>query len=242
MKTTKILLGALRVSALIALFAVAMPAQAQTVNVNFNSDDATYSGTGAAPDAGTVWHSVQWSRSGGYPSSSYGLTSGPLLNSTGGSSSVAVEMYSPGGFNPYNSANHAAFADPLLSDEFYGTPETIEITGLTAGGQYDLYLYSQNGGYNSNNTTFTFGTSKTAANTLLGDAAFTPGVNYVEFALTADVSGDITGSFDGLAPGVNGLQIEAVPAVVPEPASLATMSLVGMALLMFCKRFKKQSV
>jgi len=243
MKTTKILLGALRVSALIALFAMT-PAQAQTVNVNFNSDNATYSGTGAAPDPGTVWNSVQWARDGGFPSSGYGQTATGLVNSTGGASLVTVSLYDAGGYNPYNaaSAHHAVFADPLLSDEFYGGGSTIAISGLTVGGIYDLYLYSQNGNYNSDNTTFTFGTSKTAVNNAVGDETFTAGVNYVEFVLTADGSGDITGSYGGAAAGLDGLQVEAVPAVVPEPVSLATMSLVGMAMLLFCKRLKKQSV
>jgi hypothetical protein len=240
MKTTKILLGAVRVSALIALFAVAMPAQAQTVNLNFNSVDAIYTGTGAAPDTGTYWNSVQWARNSGFPSSGYGQTASSLLESDGHtSSSITVSLYDAGGYNPYNSANHAAFADPLLSDEFYGGGSTIAITGLTPGGNYDLYLYSENGGHNSDNTTFTFGTSLTAVNNATGDLAFTPGVNYVEFALTADGSGDITGSYSGIAPGIDGLQIEAVAA--PEPSTYALVAL-GAGMLMLRLRRKGASL
>jgi len=235
MKTTKILLGALRISALIALFAVAMPAKAQTVNVNFNGNGDTYTGTGAASDMGTYWNSAT-------SAPFTAKTFSPLLNSTGGSSTVAVTMTNPDTANPYDASvnNPAPFANPLLSDEFYGQTATIELTGLTAGATYNLYLYSENGGYNSNLTTFTFGTAKTVSNGG-SEASFVNGGNYVEFTLVANGLGDITGTENN---AVNGLQVQFVSAPVgaPEPASLATMSLVGMALLMFCKRFKKQSV
>jgi len=241
MKTTKILLGALRVSALIALFAV-VPAKAQTVNVNFNGPTSdTYTGLGAASDLGTVWNSAT---SAGATSATFS----PLVNSYGGTSSVTVNLSDPSSFNPYNSASHAAFANPLLSDEIYpNSTMTLTVGGLTPGDKYNLYLYAQNGGYNSDNTVFTFGTSESAVNTALGDAAFTPGVNYVEFAsLTANGSGDLIGTIAPGAPGagaISGLQVQAeAPVEAPEPSSLATMSLVGIAMLLFCKRLKKQSV
>ena len=97
MKTTKILLGALRISALIALFAVAMPAKAQTVNVNFNGNGDTYTGTGAASDTGTFWNSATSA-----PFTAKTFSS--LLNSAGGTSTVAVTMTNPDTANPYDAS------------------------------------------------------------------------------------------------------------------------------------------
>ena len=149
-----------------------------------------------------------------------------------------------GGYNPYDFGDFsepAAFAAPLLSDGF-SQDTNVVISGLTAGGKYDLYLYSQAGGYNSGGTTFTFGTTKTAVNNAVGDGAFTPGVNYVEFVLTANGSGDIIGSYGYYGGGtsmLNGLQIQAVAA--PEPSTYALVAL-GAGMLMLRLRRKGASL
>jgi len=274
MKTTKILLGALRVSALVALFAiVSAPAQAQVVNVQISNNsgfyssgeyassygvlNGTFSGVGAASDPGTVWNNVVPGPYGRpiYTSNvaTYGEPAQTLDNSTGTATTVTFEL-STVGRGLYGQSVAASFGSPLLSEwsnpgNFAVTaeaPATLTIGGLADGAKYNLYLYAQNGGLNDGVVTFTFGSSQTVTNTGSDTTGFVNGGNYVEFTnLIASGSGVISGTYynggGDSAEGINGFQIQEV-AAAPEPASLATMGLGGMALLLFLKRFKKQSV
>jgi len=245
MKTTKILLGALRISALIALFAV-VPAQAQTVNVGFNS---SYTGLGAASDSGTTWNNLT------VTPPDYSSTYGFLVTSTGGTSTVTISLSDPDAIETYNGSPGANVAPGLLNQVLYANggsdnPNSLgdfTVGGLTDGGKYNLYLYAVTGSLTGGrSTTFTVDSISQTVTNATNASSFIAGNNYVEFAgLTANGSGDISGTWGALGntgPVINGFQIQSVPAVVPEPSSLATMSLVGMALLLFCKRLKKQSV
>ena len=250
MKTNKILLGALRVSALAALFAMT-PAQAQTVNVELLNNtvpdptSGTYTGVAAASDLGTYWNAIAAT-----PYGTPSFTNSTTLKQSNGSttSAVSFRLTSTSGLFGLSSAG-ATFADPLMNEWINpgngsitaGNPASLTITGLSPFTVYNLYLYSQNGSEDYASTSFNFGSVKTATNTE-SDTSFVAGANYVEFTLVANGSGDISGTYylaeGGSIEGINGFQIQSVP----EPASLATMSLVGIAMLVFCKRFKKQSV
>jgi len=259
MKTTKILLGALRVSALVALFAV-VPAQAQTVNVsflphaNYNGGDlqGTFAGQGALSDPGNnYWNNVAPT----YGGTTFSSAANTLENSS--DTALTSVGFTLTGFHYGIGATGSTFANPLLQREEVSNlngndgigsdpaPQGFEVTGLTAGDTYNLFLYAQNESTNTGAASFTFGTTQTLANTSGDTSGFVDNGNYVEFTLVANGSGDISGTWYSTAnnDGLNGFQVQFASApVVPEPASLATMGLGGIALLLFLKRFKKQSV
>jgi len=247
MKTTKILLGALRVSALIVLFAIAMPAQAQVlVNGQFgdgsNSLNGTPSGGLIAPLAysGTTWNEL-----------GVGNTTTALLNSTGGSSGITYSV------NDYNWGAAGSYTTDTLQllksmtyqyvNALHPLDTALVFSGLSSADTYDIVISGNYDGGDSGDkiSIAGYGSQFTTGTQL---ATFQLDQNYVEFLNVAPTSGSIT--VDITAPGgvgnayqANGFQIQAeAPAETPEPSSLATMSLVGMAVLMFCKRLKKQSV
>jgi hypothetical protein len=210
-----------------------------TINVDFNgaAGSGTFSGVGAAPDAGTIWNAVV------PPNNPF--TSGPLVDSTGAATAVTVSLTS--NYLEY-AANErvAAFAPTLLTDFVYqtqlgpnGPASGFAINNLTPGGAYDLYFYSQNGGYSNTATSFTIGSDVKIATNIntpggFGPASFIENTNYVVFAgIVADGTGVIAGSFNDVAiannAAFNGLQIQQVP--IPEPASIASAVIGGGLLL-----------
>jgi hypothetical protein len=213
-----------------------------SVNVDFNgaAGSGTYSGLGAAPDLGTVWNGI--SLGGG------DITSGPLVDSTGAATAVTVSIES---YRAYAAnENDADFARALLTDFIYqpgppvvgpgGPPGLFAINNLTPGAAYDVYLYSQNGGYSNTASSFTIGALTLVANNDIppavpgaGHAAFIPLTNYVLFPGVIANGGVIVGEFNDVEPAnnaaFNGLQI--VPSVIPEPASVVSALLGCGALL-----------
>lgn len=230
-----------------ACVAVAMSfgtASAQvTINVDLSIGSGTYSGVGAAPDAGTVWNGIS-------PGAG-SFTSGPLVDSTGAATPVTVSLES---FFQY-AANErpAAFASPLLTDFVYqtmlgpnGPPGLFAINNLVPGGTYDLYFYSQNGGYSNTATSFTIGGDTKVAtniNPFAGGApSFIENTNYVVFSgLTADGLGTIVGEFNDVAAAnnaaFNGIQIQ--QAAIPEPASIAS-AIIGSGLLLMGRMYRRR--
>jgi hypothetical protein len=209
-----------------------------TINVDFNgaAGSGTYSGVGAAPDAGTIWNAVV------PPDTPF--TSAPLVDSTGAPTAVTVSLET---YLEY-AANErpAAFATALLTDFVYqtggvgpnGIPSAFAINNLTPGAAYDLYFYSQNGGYSNNETSFTInGNQKQVKNTFPfagGPLAFIEDTNYVKFTgVIADPTGTIVGEFNeeqiANNAAFNGLQIQQVP--IPEPASIVSAIIGGSFLL-----------
>lgn len=106
-------------AALVVALGILRAQAATTINIDFNTSDGsagTYSGTAAAPDTGTVWNGVVTGAESGSPLLS-SFTSGPLVNSTGGASSVTVTL---GNFRSYDGNERPATLAPgLLTDFVY---------------------------------------------------------------------------------------------------------------------------
>ena len=213
---------------------------ARTINVDFNTTDGTqaaYSGTGAAPDINTTWNGFAVGPETGGPVIG-SVTSDALITSAGEPTPVTVSL---GNFKVYEAnENPAGLAPDLLTTFIYqpnlgpGGPDgTFSIHNLNPLLTYDLYLYSQNGGYAGTATIFTIGgASQTAANAGNGVITFAEGVNYVLFSeLVPDGWGTISGTFNDLAAANNaaftGLQIvqyepdpiDAPPGVAVQPTN-----------------------
>ena len=87
-------------------------------------------------------------------------TSGTLLASNGSSgTSVTLSLSTVGDLWSFDAApNNAGFAPALLNDVAYGLGgSTLDFTigGLTDGGNYNLFFYTENGGYASGAGTYT---------------------------------------------------------------------------------------
>lgn len=208
----------------------------QVVNVDFNVTDGaagTYTGTAVAPDTGATWNGLAI---GLQLTTVASYTSPTLVHSFGGSTSVQVSLTN---FRPFDSGGvSSSFAPALLNDIAAGvsadTPSTpspmgFTISGLTSGGLYDLYLYSQNGGFNNAGTAFTINSvTKTVANP--APASFSENLNYVKYlnlvATGGTISGTLQTTIDGNASAFNGFQI----VEVPEP-TVGLLVVAGCALL-----------
>jgi len=211
-----------------------------TINVDFNTTDGsspTYSGLGAAPDIGTTWNGLGiGAEAGGAINPSF--TSGALLTSTGTASAVTVSL---GSFKAYESDENFGTTTPapaLMTDFAYqqnlgpgGPDSTFSLANLNPSFTYDLYLYSQNGGYANTATIFTVnGISQTATNLGTPPPGFVLNENYVLFlGLVADGSGTISGTFNDVAAAnngaFNGLQLVEI---VPEPTAVALLAFASL--------------
>lgn len=206
-----------------------------TINVDFSGRTVSspaptpaglYTRSGAAPDnGGTTWNDVLGDNG----------TSGALVTSTGLATVKPVTVTLSGVTAAVDGSDfqHAGFAPALLNDYACvntrsATTGTVSIAGLSAGGRYDLYLYSQNQGNASSTTVFNFPgsgtkTSTTTGNAVAANAGFTQDVNYVVYTgITADSSGIISGTFTTGRPDedngvLNGFQLVGDLAVVPKP-------------------------
>lgn len=181
----------MRATALVTL-AIALMGSASiaaTVNVDFNvsgSPSGHYTGTGAAPDPGTFWNGLTVAPHNSGMTAS--LSSGSLLASDGTTDTgFTVTLQN---FNTYDAANDgqsAPFAPALLNDFIWVAPTqpplTFTVSNLLPGGSYDLYLYSQNGGYNNETTGFTVGGVPQIATNGPGDlSGFVQNGNYVLYS------------------------------------------------------------
>ena len=182
------------------------------VNVDLNYGAAgTYSGVGVAPDAGTYWNGVTVPYFWGTP---HTLTSGALLDSTGGTSSITFALANNGGYYEAGSGYVGALLDDYAafeSNSNYG----ITIGGLVAGASYDLYLYMQNTKYGNAGLDFVFGGVTNAAQNIGNVSYLKAGGNYVVFTgLVADASGTISGTLrteKHNRGALNGFQIMPTP-------------------------------
>jgi len=238
MKTNSIIKSALFVAGFSA-FALIGSAQAQVINVDFNASggtSGTYSGQGAYSDPGhNVWNGLT------VATSSSAETWSSLETSTGAGTSIGVTLTPTGGgsLTPYDTASDSspALVAPALLNDFAYEAGTVNIgfsfSGLNAGDTYALYIYSQNGGYDSSYATFTIGSTSNSdinegqrTGNASYDTSFVLGNNYVLFTgLTGSTS--ISGSLAsvGNAP-ISGFQlVDTTPAAAPEPSSTALLLL-----------------
>jgi hypothetical protein len=230
----------------IAAFALAIPAaNAATINVNFAGTDTTgepaASLSGPAGGLNTTWN--QFTGSGG--------STGPLLDSTGASTTVTVG-------NNYNIITDNVATLPIFQSSMAGfgkgTASTVTIGGLASAGIYDIWLVSfrnepfASGGdgteqYHGN--WITSNTTSSPSSQLLdgvdptiNTSSFVAGYNYVLFedvvataggviTFTADASDAGVVSAGGNRLGLNGMQITQVP----EPSAALLGGLGVLALL-----------
>lgn len=230
-----------------------LPAQftSGTISVDFNSDagGASQGGTNDAPSQNAVvtpgiWNAVDAGNNVAVN------TSGILLNDSGGMLTAARLAYTAdGSFNvsPYLSTDGKANSPNLglLEDFIFSgsttTASTITLSGLSVGTKYNLYLYSS-GNSNGRETIFNVGGVTKGAAYSDQDTNFIPSDNYVQYLnLTPSTGGIITVSYmagAGNEGDVNGFQLVAIPAAVPEPSSVALLVSGGVATAGFaaCRR------
>jgi hypothetical protein len=172
-----------------------------------------------------------------------------ILDSTGASSTINISGLSGG--TDEGPANSIFTGN---SNEFgKGNNQTIAISGLAAGGSYDIYIYAlshntgswgnlsdterASGAFTTSNVSGN-GTSQSLDNGITGTNAttFTAGSNYVLFqTIVADGSGNISilaDATDGAGATrlhINGLQIAQI-AAVPEPSAalLGALGVLGL--------------
>ncbi len=246
LKRSRMILGMPVMLAVAAFFPVA-PTQAVVVNVDIQNNGSTlYTDTAVAPDPGTNWNGFNVTGGTFFQSLSN------LVSSTGTPTGDSFTMSCPGSFNPQGypaQIGTPAAASSLLNNYVWtgagyntGGEISFAIGGLTPGQQYDLYLYSQNAGQANNGST-RFTVTDPLLGTITADditagnvSSFAQNVNYVLFSsLTADNSGDISGSLGVLTGGnyayLNGFQL----ATVPEPGAVMLFG-IGSGLLWLRRR------
>lgn len=223
MKTPAILI----LATLVALI-ISTSAQAQSV-------DFSFSGPGKG-DYGVVGTSSDF-----FNAISFKGTTGAAL-APDGTTTTGITFTDTSAFN-YNSgqSNQTPPSDPLFNPylgENNGSTITETLSGVAAG-TYTLYLYGENGGFDSRGATFTLGgVSQTADNN--GTSTPVLNANYVVYTNVTPTNGTIVFTYTAPATGAiqngegdfNGLQLVAGTAA-PEPSTYAlfALSLVGLGLL-----------
>ena len=184
-----------------------------------------------------------------------------IVDSTGGTSTIDISGIF-GGNNASDALSGQAIFSGNTAIHNKGEDRTIQISQLTIGGYYDIYIYSLSHSTSSWGTTDTErsagdfttsnavgnGTSQSLNNGILGTTAatFALGQNYVLFHdIVADGTGTISivadafDGVDGIANGVTGgigdtrLQVNGMQIVsVPETSTAALLGLGGLALVL----------
>jgi hypothetical protein len=216
----------IRIAFLASAVALLGFAQAVTVNVDFGAESGSdYTGIGVAPDLGTTWNHFN---SGALADPLIITTPAALVNSTGGASGISMTIgttnqlgYSGGG------------GGNLLVDYLYnvGDTSTVNLTGLTNGSAFSLYLYG-NGDNDGQASTFTLGALNGGATaSTVGSDKTDINLTYVKLDGFADASGNVSFSWTA-APDTspfgpfNGFQLQGVPE--PGAALLGALGLLGL--------------
>ena len=214
----------------------------QLVNVNFaganTADEPSASLSGPADGLGTTWNQVVGTGA-----------SGALVDSTGAPTTVSIS-------HDYNlTADDNPTTLPILQGSVAnfgkGDDATVTISGLEAGGLYDIWLVSlRNQPFSGDGTEQYYGnwvtgnvTSSASSQLLdavdptINTSTFVAGYNYVLFEdVKATVGGVITFTADAAEPGdiaalghrlgLNGMQITQVPE--PSAALLGGLGLLAL--------------
>jgi len=249
-------------AAIIAVFTLAIPdkaANAQVINFQFRQDgngaSMEFTGLGAAPDAGTFWNQVNFT-SVSNTSIAYSLP-GTILNSDGITASAStISSFTPSGsvVGIFSQVPNGVHPTTELMNTFLLTIGSGQISmtigGLTPGGSYDLYLYSQNSRDYSDVANFTAlgsGDTVTVDNRGMQGNPSTPFVYQQAIGTTApDNNGNYGILFSQVADGSGNLAIDMVQAdfegafngfqivTVPEPGTFVLLLSGAMGLLV-CK-------
>jgi len=179
-------------------------------------------------------------------------SSGILVDSTGANTTVAFNSNYGEGRN--SGGNDLTMLNSLLTDFGKGAVRTINITGLTPGGEYDVWLVTFRnqsteternvGTWSTSNTTSSPSTQLIDNRGALNGSTFVENYNYVLFdSVIADGLGQMSftsdggnsgDSFDGgtlsadFRMGLNGFQIQSIPAPAALPAGLALFGLLAV--------------
>jgi hypothetical protein len=214
-------------------------------NIGTNPAPVLYTGTGPAPDSGTVWNNVTiplaTTGDAGASTIDNPLTFSNLNSSTGLSTTIDIQLTS--GF--FRSFNGTATADTavtaLQNDRVFGSgvdalsTAVLTIQGLNNASTYDLYLINS-GGFT---TRYTIGATSANATGNTYDGTWTDGGEYRSFAGIAPTGGEIVITLFELnannAASIAGIQIVEA---VPEP-SVALLS--PLALLALTRRRRRNA-
>lgn len=212
------------------LFTCVSASLGATINVDFNNEAITYTGSGAAGGSGSqTWNGVRFPNGDGGAGSVQTTSATNLLDSTGTATTVDLAVKHTGSYS--YGRNHALMSDYASINR--GEPMEDLVLDFTLSqlqpGVYDLYLYGVDD--TNRRTVFTVGgTSKTTAGGSTG-ASIGAG-DYVLFAgLQVGQNGQLTGTWSAFGTekyaAFNGLQLVAVP----EPAALTLLLAGGLATL-----------
>lgn len=219
------------VIAIIGALAIAIPSQAQTINLDIGGAGQNYTGTALAPDLGTFWNNLAPTGSG---------TNAISLSDSFGNALAGVSLTIDASGNSMHyfntTANTTPNPDNLMRDYTFFRTYNLSISGLAAG-SYNFWYYGHGDQANQagtiNFTGLNTGVSGSTGNSLLGRDLYNggEGVSYKSFTgLTVDGTGTLTFS---VVNYLNGFQLTAVP----EPSALALAGL-GLGLAGFARRRK----
>ena len=199
------------------------------------------SGAAVIGSAGDQWNHILLG-----PGSNSGIA---LTDNAGSATGVFFSYSGSGGYNIGNvSGTVSQTPNPALTTQYLygGGAIPMTISGLTAGELYDLYVYSSADPAASGGPPYTrpiyISANGSPAVYVTADptvATFTAGINYAEFAVEADSSGNfaVIATSAGSEVDINGFQL--TPAAVPEPSSLILVlvpAVVGLIVYFWRRR------
>lgn len=223
----------------LALLGTSAQAQADIININFSSSDQIYTGGAIVGSEGDTWNTT------GTATSSMAT----LVNSDNTETNVGVSwtgtVYDNIDGSGFDNTDYINMMDDYLYAAAGDYDNTITFTGLTAGGTYELYVYSQgNDTEDTNNRMLTVIVNDTyyATDAAVQNAdTFIVNQNYLKIDATADVNGTLVITYlpENGEANINALQlVDASP--VPEPASLLLLGVGGAAAAASRKRRRQK--